>query len=226
MNNKKRLFTTAQITKMAMMIAFISAASYIRIPLSFSPAAITGQTLAVNLVALVLTPMEAFVTLLCYWLLGVLGAPIFGGPAGPGKMFGPAGGYFIAFLLAVVLIAKLRGTKYNVVRYSIVAILVGLIVIDGIGFVWMKLLTNMTWSEAFVSGFLIFVPLDTLKAIVAAVLARPIQNALYEISGNTDSLVKSEEERKDKNPLKIVIGVGILIVIAILGIALGIAPIQ
>ena len=125
MNEKKKMkLSTTQITKIALMTAFVSAASYLRIPLPFSEAAITGQTLAVNLVALVLSPGEAFVTMLCYWLLGVVGAPVYGGAAGPGKMFGPAGGYFAAFMLAVVLIARLRGTKYNIIRYALVTILI------------------------------------------------------------------------------------------------------
>ena len=109
--DKKKL-STPQITKIALMVAFVSAASYLRIPLPFSEAAITGQTLAVNLVALTLSPLEAFITLLCYWLLGLVGAPVYGGASGPGKMFGPAGGYFIGFIVAVVLIAWLRGKKY------------------------------------------------------------------------------------------------------------------
>ena len=62
--DKKKL-STPQITKIALMVAFVSAASYLRIPLPFSEAAITGQTLAVKLVALTLSPLEAFITLLC-----------------------------------------------------------------------------------------------------------------------------------------------------------------
>ena len=147
--DKKKL-STPQITKIALMVAFVSAASYLRIPLPFSEAAITGQTLAVNL-----------------------------GASGPGKMFGPAGGYFIGFIVAVVLIAWLRGKKYNIVRYALVAILIGIPIIDGAGFVWMKFAAGMTWKAAFFAGFVPFIPLDIVKCIAAVLIAKPIQVAFY-----------------------------------------------
>lgn len=175
--NKTQKLSTAQITKIGFMVAFICAASYLRIPLPFSVGAITGQTLAVNLIALVLTPMESFITMLCYWILGVVGAPVYGGPAGPGKMFGPAGGYFAAFMVAVLLIGFLRGSKYNFRRYLFVTVFVGMPVINGIGFVWMKLAADMTWKTAFMTGFLPYIPLDFVKCLAAAALAKPVQKA-------------------------------------------------
>ena len=175
---ENKTFTTQQMTKMALMIAFISAMSYVRIPLPFSEAAITGQTLAVNIIALLLTPAEAFVTMLCYWLLGMVGAPVFGGMAGPGKMLGPGGGYFVAFMLAVVLIGKLRGGKYSFGRYLAVTVLVGFFVIDGIGFVWLKLVTGITWKAAFIAGVVAFAPLDVAKCVLACIVVKSLRRAL------------------------------------------------
>lgn len=178
-NLLKQSFSAKQITKIGMMIAFVSAMSYIRIPLPFSEAAVTGQTLAVNVIALLLTPKEALVTMLCYWLLGLVGAPVFGGMAGPGKMFGPGGGYFLAFMLAAVLIAKLRGKRYHLGRYILVTVLVGLLVIDGIGFLWLKLIAKLTWEAAFFAGVVVFVPLDVLKCVVSCVVVKPLQRAMF-----------------------------------------------
>lgn len=184
----KSKFSTAQITKMALMVAFVSVASYIVIPLPFTAASITGQTLAINLIALVLSPGEAFFTMMCYWLLGLVGAPIFaGGTSGPGKMFGPTGGYYIGFVLAAVLIAILKGKKYNIARYILVAIFVGMPVIYGIAFVWMKIAAGMTWEAAFVGAVLPFIPLDIVKCVVAALLAKPIQNAFFALEDHGGS---------------------------------------
>lgn len=179
MNEKKKKgFSTRQLTKISLMIAFVSAMSYVRIPLPFSEAAITGQTLAVNIIALLLTPKEAFVTMLCYWLLGLVGTPVFGGMAGPGKMFGPGGGYFMAFMLAVVLIGLFRGKQYKLSRYIVVTVTVGLLVIDGIGFLWLKCITGMTWETALIVGVVAFAPLDIVKCVVACILVKPLQRAL------------------------------------------------
>ena len=177
-SGKKKGFSTAQLTKMARMIAFVSAMSYVRIPLPFSEAAITGQTLAVNMIALLLTPKEAFVTMCCYWLLGLVGAPVFGGMAGPGKLFGPGGGYFMAFMLAVVLIGVLRGKQYKLSRYIVVTVLVGIFVIDAMGFVWLKFVTGISWKSAFVAGVVAFVPLDIAKCVLASIVVKPLQRAL------------------------------------------------
>ena len=177
-SGKKKGFSTAQLTKIAMMIAFVSAMSYVRIPLPFSEAAITGQTLAVNMIALLLTPKEAFVTMCCYWLLGLVGAPVFGGMAGPGKLFGPGGGYFMAFMLAVVLIGVLRGKQYKLSRYIVVTVLVGIFVIDAMGFVWLKFVTGISWKSAFVAGVVAFVPLDIGKCVLASIIVKPLQRAL------------------------------------------------
>lgn len=175
---KKKGFSTRQLTKIAMMIAFVSAMSYVRIPLPFSEVSVTGQTLAVNIIALLLTPKEAFVTMLCYWLLGLVGVPVFGGMAGPGKLFGPGGGYFMAFMPAVVLIGMFRGKQYKLSQYIVVTVLVGILVIDVIGFVWLKFVTGMTWESALIVGLVAFVPLDVVKCIIASIVVKPLQRAL------------------------------------------------
>lgn len=181
-------FSTVQITKMALMVAFVSVASYIVIPLPFTAASITGQTLAVNLVALVLTPGETFFTMVCYWLLGLVGAPVFaGGASGPGKMFGPTGGYYIGFVIATVLIAWLKGQKYDIKRYILVMVLVGVPIIDGMGCVWMKFAAGITWKAAFAAAVLPFIPLDIMKCVAASLIAKPVRSAFYAVeaySGN------------------------------------------
>ncbi|MDK2966177.1 MAG: biotin transport system substrate-specific component, partial [Lacrimispora sp.] len=51
MNQRK---TTQEMTVMGLMVALLSASSYIIIPLPFSSASITAQTIVVNLIGLVL----------------------------------------------------------------------------------------------------------------------------------------------------------------------------
>ncbi len=49
---------------------------------------LTALTIVVNLVAFVLAPKQAFITLAVYILLGAVGVPVFvGGMSGPGKLF-------------------------------------------------------------------------------------------------------------------------------------------
>lgn len=193
---ERQKFTSAQLTKMALMIALVSISSYIVIPLPFTAIVITGQTLIINLLALVLTPGEAFFTMMCYWLLGMAGVPIFaGGTSGPGKMLGPAGGYYIGFIAAAVLISILKGKKYNFVRYMIVCVFVGMVTIYGIAWVWMKVASNMTWGAAFAAGVLPFLLLDTVKCVAAAAMAKPLQKVCNSVENMSYRPKRKHAER-------------------------------
>ena len=118
--NTKQNFSTLELTKMALLTALICVSAYIVIPLPFSPASLTAQTLVVNLIALLLTPRQAAFTIVVYMLLGLSGLPVFsGGVGGPGKLFGPTGGYIMAWLIAVVLMSWLKGKRYSFRRYHL-----------------------------------------------------------------------------------------------------------
>ena len=110
-----------------------------------------------------------------YILVGLAGIPVFtGGTAGPGKLFGPTGGYILGFLVAATAIAYLKGRNYNFLRYSIVGVCVWIPVIYAMGAGQMMLLTGMNLQEAFFVGVLPFAPLDIIKVVGAAWLAGPI----------------------------------------------------
>ena len=79
MNQK---LNTMELTKMALLTALICVSAYIVIPLPFTPASLTAQTLVVNLIALLLTPRQAAFTMVVYILLGLTGLPVFSGAMG------------------------------------------------------------------------------------------------------------------------------------------------
>lgn len=81
--------------------------SQIVIPLQ--PIPITLQTFGVMLVALTLPRKAALHSIISYVMLGVAGLPILaGGTGGLGKIFGPAGGYYIGFIMAVYVMVHVR----------------------------------------------------------------------------------------------------------------------
>ncbi|MFQ7118868.1 MAG: biotin transporter BioY [Intestinibacter sp.] len=47
--------------------------------LPFTPAGVTAQTIMINLIALILTPRQAFSTVGVYIMIGLIGIPVFGG---------------------------------------------------------------------------------------------------------------------------------------------------
>ena len=166
---------TAEMTKMALMVAMNCVSAYIIIPLPFSLSPLALQTLIVNLTGYVLNAKQAFMTMLVYLLVGLAGVPVFtGGSAGPGKLFGPTGGYIIGFLVTAVFLAYFKGEKYNFKRYALLGCVIGIPLIYVLGVVQLKLITGMGWDKAIMTGALPFIPLDIVKCLAAAVIAGPI----------------------------------------------------
>lgn len=166
---------TAEMTKMALMVAMNCVSAYIIIPLPFSLSPLALQTLIVNLTGYVLNAKQAFMTMLAYLLVGLAGVPVFtGGSAGPGKLFGPTGGYIIGFLVTAVFLAYFKGEKYNFKRYALLGCVIGIPLIYVFGVVQLKLITGMGWDKAILTGALPFIPLDIVKCLAAAVIAGPI----------------------------------------------------
>jgi biotin transport system substrate-specific component len=178
MTNNVSVSKTAELTKMALIIAMNCVSAYIIIPLPFSLSPISLQTMLVNLTGYVLNTKQAFLAFLTYILVGLAGVPVFtGGTAGPAKLFGPTGGYIIGFFFTAVFLAATRGEKYNFTRYALLGCLVGIPIIYLFGFLQLKLVTGMPWDKAFYTGVLPFIPLDIAKCAAAAFLAGPIHRA-------------------------------------------------
>ena len=166
---------TAEMTKMALMVAMNCVSASIIIPLPFSLSPLALQTMIVNLTGYVLNAKQAFMTMLVYLLVGLAGVPVFtGGSAGPGKLFGPTGGYIIGFLFTAVFLAYFRGEKYSFKRYALLGCVIGIPLIYVFGVVQLKLVTGMGWDKAILTGALPFIPLDIVKCLAAAVIAGPI----------------------------------------------------
>lgn len=175
---------TLTLTKITLMTAFLIVASYIVIPLPFAVAAISVQTMAVNLIALLLPPVQAGVCIFVYILLGAVGLPVFnGGKGGLNYLFGPTGGFFIGFLVAVVVISLLKGKTYHMLRYSVVTVFVGIPIMYMFAVGWMVAVTGLPLEAAFLTGCAPFLPLDAVKCVVASLVAKPLLKVMnqYEI---------------------------------------------
>lgn len=171
---------TRDLTKMTLLVALLCVSSYIIIPLPFSLASITAQTIIINLIAFLLKPKQAFITVGVFMLIGLIGIPVFsGGTGGPAKLFGPTGGYIFGYLIAATIISLLKGEKFKFNKCILLAIVVGMPVIYIPGALYMKLLTGMTWEATMMTAVLPFIPLDILKCVLAGFLAKMLTRFVY-----------------------------------------------
>ena len=149
----------------------IATAAQIRIPVPFSLVPITGQTFAVMLLAALYGPRRGVATILAYITSGALGLPFFaGGAAGIAYLAGPTTGYIAGWIGAAWLIGTLMERGWSRRAWTTaLAMWLGSLVIFASGVLWLSRFVGL--QEAFVTGFLPFIPGDVVKiALAMAVL--------------------------------------------------------
>ena len=171
-NNVKAhsIWNIRSLTIMALMTALLIVSTYIKIPLPFSSASITAQTLMVNLIGLLLSPLQTLAVMVTWILLSVVGI---GGSLG--KLLGPAGGYRYGNLVAAVMISMFCCKVKKVRWQTAFIIIVGIPVIYLFGAVQMKYVTNQLWGAIMIQAVLPFIPLHIVKCFVAAGIAKPLR---------------------------------------------------
>lgn len=95
------MLTTKQWVQSAMMIALLSVAAYIKIPLGLVP--ITFQFLIVLLIGLMFSTKQVVIILLLYIIIGLLGVPVFSGGGGVDYIIRPSFGFILGFLVCAVI---------------------------------------------------------------------------------------------------------------------------
>ena len=162
-------------TRTALCVAALCASSWFVIPLPFTPIVLSLHTIMVNLTGLILKPKQAAITLGLYLLMGLVGLPVFsGGTGGPGKLFGPTGGFYFCFLFAVIAISALKGRKISVRRYALVTILVGLPIQHICAIAMMCLHNGGNVKAAALSVSVPFLAGDVFKCVLASVTGKAI----------------------------------------------------
>ena len=177
----KKAFTTVELVMMAMFTAILCASAYLSIPTPLPNAAhITLLNFMIILIALVFELRDSTIIIALWMIMGAIGVPVFiGGGAGLGYLFGVFGGYTFSFIIASIVVGLIKGKKYKRLNYTIVAI-IGVVIIDIVGMIWWKFNGNLTWKVAFLSGFVAFIPLDLVKAVIAAQLVPLFKRLLPE----------------------------------------------
>jgi biotin transport system substrate-specific component len=128
---------------------------------------------------LVLKPRQAFLTVLVYLFMGFIGLPVFaGGTAGPGKLFGPTGGFYFGFLFAAAAISMLKGREICFKRYALVTICVGIPIQHLLGILFLCFYNGFHVGSAALTISAPFLPGDVVKCVIAAAVATALNRAL------------------------------------------------
>ncbi len=161
----------------ALVAALTAAAAQISIPLPFTPVPFTFQPMVVLVGAMALGARLGMTSQLIYLALGVAGLPVFAAspslPQGAARLFGPTGGYLIAYPFAAFLVGSLAERGFDR-RYltSVAAMIAGLAIVFAFGVLWLGLFMPSArgLSAALAAGFYPFVLEDLVKLLAAAVV--------------------------------------------------------
>ena len=166
-----RKLKTQTLTKIALCVAIMCVTSFFIIPLPFTPIVISLHTIVVNIIGLILKPKEAGLSILIYLCMGLIGLPVFSaGTGGPGKLFGPTGGFYFGFLFAVIAISLLRGKKISMKRYCVVSIMVGIPIQHICAVFGMCIYNEWNVLAAFTTVSLPFILGDIIKCVMASMV--------------------------------------------------------
>lgn len=179
MNVPKHRTDAAGMTKIALCAALLCISSFLVIPLPFTPIVLSMHTVMVNLIGLILKPRQAAVTLIVYLCMGLIGLPVFsGGTAGPGKLFGPTGGFYFGFLFAAIAISLLKGKKNLLPRYILVTVGVGIPIQHLFAVLFLCFYNRFNIPEAIWQISIPFLPGDILKCVLSSFIASAMNKVL------------------------------------------------
>ena len=163
----------------------VAAASHMSIPLPFTPVPLTLQPLAVLGVGLALGPVAGFFAMLAYLAEGALGLPVFSptGLGGVAQLFGPTGGYLLAYPFVAAIAGGLTRLLSAKTPRFFAAVLgcsaaVALLYASGTG--WLMVLAHLSLNQGWAAGIAPFLSGEAIKILAAA----SIYSALARTSRN------------------------------------------
>jgi biotin transporter BioY len=141
-----------------------------QIVIPVGPVPITAQTFAVLLTGALLGSRLGAMAMIFYLIEGAAGLPFFyGGHGGLGHLFGPTGGYLVAFPAAAFVTGAFAENGWDK-RFltSVVAMTVGSVIIILTGWGWFSIVMQTSPITAFQISVVKFIPGDIIKILLAA----------------------------------------------------------
>lgn len=140
-----------------------------KLRIQIGPVPITGQTLAVLMLAALLGARRGALAVIAYLAQGLAGLPVFAMINGPMAFTGPTGGYLIGFIPAAYVTGLLaeKGWDRQFITTAL-AMALGNVIIYACGLTHLCILTGGVSKTVLTAGLVPFIPGDILKIIVAA----------------------------------------------------------
>lgn len=134
--NKISKFTIQQIAMIAVMTAVTCVLAPLSVPIGPVPISLTNLVIYFSL--FILGTKKGTISYLIYLLIGLVGIPVFSGfTSGPGKLFGPTGGYLIGFIPLALIAGYFINHFPNKKALSFLGMILGTAVCYALGTAWL-----------------------------------------------------------------------------------------
>lgn len=176
---KKPFLNVKQLALVGLMSAVICIAGPLALSIPVSPVPISLGTLAIYFVLSVLGLKLGTMSVVIYVLLGLAGLPVFTGfTAGPGKLFGPTGGYIIGYIFMALICGFFVDRFGQKLPLYFLGMVLGTAVCYLFGTLWLERLMEMTFAEAFAIGVLPYIAFDLIKLAAAMAVGFQVRRRL------------------------------------------------
>lgn len=166
--------------------ALIAIGAFLKIPIP--PVPISMQSFFVSIAGIFLGKRLGLCSVAVYIFIGLIGIPVFTSGGGIMYVFTPTFGYLLGFMLAAYLTGALIKNRTNPSFKELsIAVFSGAFVLYVVAIAYYFLLTQLYFGTDFVlssvlwSFFIIFIPGDVAKSIIAILIGKkllPIYNQI------------------------------------------------
>jgi biotin transport system substrate-specific component len=139
----------------------------------------TLQLMIIIFISYTLKPIDAFLSIFLYVILGAIGLPIFSGyRGGLDVIFGPTGGFIMLFPVIGFLISKFKTNGKNKIKDLAIGLLFGIVILYLGANLWLSIVLDLNYLNSLI-GLLIFIPFDILKLILSYYLYLRIPKEIF-----------------------------------------------
>lgn len=172
----KNKINIASLIKIALFASLIVIATIIIPPIYIMGVPVTLQSLMIMVIASLLNPSEAVLSVSLYLILGIIGLPVFSGySSGFGVLLGPTGGFLLSFIFAGYFISYLK--QESISRQIIMNIIFGVIIVYLIGSMQMAIVNQVGYFTV-LKTMIVFIPFDIIKAFIAGIVYKKTKHVI------------------------------------------------
>ncbi len=176
MQNKSKVVL---MTTIALSTAIICILGPLSITIPISPVPIAPCMFGIYIAAYVLGSKWGTASTALYLLIGLIGIPVFSAfSGGPGKLFGPTGGYLIGYIPVAFLSGLFIEKFENKIYLHVIGMLIGLTICYGLGTAWLAVQAHLSLPAALGAGVIPFIPTDIVKIVLAVIVGVPLRKAV------------------------------------------------